>query len=301
MTTASVSPNYDRVTQGMRILQEALGPFVHRELSRVYGGKWYTEGVLRSVSDMTRRQLSTSGVNKELIDELDLAALLTVINKQWNDTFHVKLPRETRHYIDELVSTRNKWAHVSKGDMDEDDAWRALDTMARVLEMAKLPHAGDVSKLAKELREARYAAAQPAPAPVIKAPAAPPTGVAVEVPQAQPGPTQAAMDLALRPWREVITPHEDVAAGRYQQAEFAADLAQVLSGKAEPEYQDAAEFFARTYVTEGMTNLLTAALKRLGAREVSRWSSSRPPSAEARPTPCWRCITSYEARGSWTG
>jgi hypothetical protein len=51
--------------------------------------------------------------------------------------------------------------------------------------------------------------------------------------------------MALKPWREVITPHPDVASGRYQQAEFAADLAQVLQGTAEPEYQDATEFFAR--------------------------------------------------------
>jgi hypothetical protein len=27
----------------------------------------------------------------------------------------------------------------------------------------------------------------------------------------------------LKPWREVVTPHKDVASGRYQQAEFAAD------------------------------------------------------------------------------
>lgn len=69
--------------------------------------------------------------------------------------------------------------------------------------------------------------------------------------------------MALKPWREVVTPHPDVAAGRYRQAEFAADLAQVLSGKAEPEYQDPAEFFARTYLTEGMTFLLTSAVRRV--------------------------------------
>ncbi len=35
----------------------------------------------------------------------------------------------------------------------------------------------------------------------------------------------------LKPWREVVTPHEDVASGRYQQAEFAADLWQVHLGE----------------------------------------------------------------------
>jgi len=66
----------------------------------------------------------------------------------------------------------------------------------------------------------------------------------------------------LKPWREIIVPHKDVAEGRYQQAEFAADLAQVLSGNAEPEYQDAAEFFSRTFLTEGMKLLLVSTLKR---------------------------------------
>jgi hypothetical protein len=32
---------------------------------------------------------------------------------------------------------------------------------------------------------------------------------------------------SLKPWREVVSPHKDVASGRYQQAEFAADLWQV--------------------------------------------------------------------------
>ena len=36
----------------------------------------------------------------------------------------------------------------------------------------------------------------------------------------------------LKPWREVVTPHPDVASGRYTEAEFAADLAQVQRGDA---------------------------------------------------------------------
>ena len=72
------------------------------------------------------------------------------------------------------------------------------------------------------------------------------------------------MKTQLKPWREVISPHKDVAEGRYQQAEFAADLAQVLSGNAEVEYQDASEFFNRTYLTEGMKLLLASSLRRAG-------------------------------------
>ncbi len=60
-------------------------------------------------------------------------------------------------------------------------------------------------------------------------------------------------------------PHPDVAEGRYRQAEFAADLAQVARGEGSAEYLDPVEFFARTYVTAGMKGLLSQALRRLGS------------------------------------
>ena len=43
---------------------------------------------------------------------------------------------------------------------------------------------------------------------------------------------------SLKPWREVVTPHKDVASGRYQQAEFAADLWQVHLGEGTDEYRE---------------------------------------------------------------
>jgi predicted AAA+ superfamily ATPase len=70
----------------------------------------------------------------------------------------------------------------------------------------------------------------------------------------------------LAAWRDVIAPHPDVQSGRYLQAEFAADLAQVVAGTAEAEYQDPREFFRRTYVTPDMARLLRNALERLTGR-----------------------------------
>jgi len=72
--------------------------------------------------------------------------------------------------------------------------------------------------------------------------------------------------MSLRPWREIAEPHPDVSSGRYHQAEFAADLAQVLAGKAGPEYQDPVEFFSRTYLTSGMTALLKETVQRLAGK-----------------------------------
>jgi predicted AAA+ superfamily ATPase len=67
----------------------------------------------------------------------------------------------------------------------------------------------------------------------------------------------------LKPWREVVTPHRDVASGRYQQAEFAADLWQVHLGEGTDEYRDPSEFFRRTYLTESLKRLLVGAVQRL--------------------------------------
>lgn len=46
-----------------------------------------------------------------------------------------------------------------------------------------------------------------------------------------------AIESGLPPWREVVNPHKDVASGRYQQAEFAADLWQVHIGEGSDEYR----------------------------------------------------------------
>lgn len=67
----------------------------------------------------------------------------------------------------------------------------------------------------------------------------------------------------MKPWREIAVPHRDVLEGTFQQSEFAADITAVHSGKATKEYQDAAAFYDRTYITEGMRLLLTQVAQRL--------------------------------------
>jgi uncharacterized protein len=70
----------------------------------------------------------------------------------------------------------------------------------------------------------------------------------------------------MKPWREIAVPHTDVLNGTFQQAEFAADLNAVNEGRATREYQDAAAFFQRTFITEGMRLLLTSVARRLNGQ-----------------------------------
>ncbi len=69
--------------------------------------------------------------------------------------------------------------------------------------------------------------------------------------------------MSLKPWREIARPHKDVLEGTFKQSEFAADITQVASGNATPEYQDAEKFFSRTFITEGMRLLLVSVVQRL--------------------------------------
>ncbi len=63
-----------------------------------------------------------------------------------------------------------------------------------------------------------------------------------------------------------MTPHKDVASGRYQQAEFAADLWQVHLGEGTDEYKNPVEFFRRTYLTESLKGMLVGAVRRLNGQ-----------------------------------
>ena len=70
----------------------------------------------------------------------------------------------------------------------------------------------------------------------------------------------------MKPWIEVARTHADVIAGTFVQSDFAADISQVVNGTAPEEYRDPEAFYARTYVTEGMKQLLVTVAKRLNGR-----------------------------------
>ena len=72
--------------------------------------------------------------------------------------------------------------------------------------------------------------------------------------------------MTLKPWREIAVPHPDVLEGTFQQSEFAADITAVRLGTAPREYSDAAAFFQRTFITEGMRLLLIQVAQRLNGQ-----------------------------------
>lgn len=67
---------------------------------------------------------------------------------------------------------------------------------------------------------------------------------------------------------DVCTPREDILKGTLTEADYAADLAQVLKGTAPREYQDPSAFFSTTHPTRGLCNLLSNVCLRLGGNNA---------------------------------
>jgi uncharacterized protein len=236
--------NIERVGQGLEILRKGLAPYILRELQSAHKENWWARGVEAALSGAIGKEgVSKKGTSEERFEKLDAQALLVVLWASWNEVFQAQLGHTGRSYVSELREVRNKWAHQQP--FTAEDAHRALDTMARLLSMINAVEEKDARKLAQEVLRQQFEAE-----------------TQKELKQAsfvtRTGPLK-----NLKPWRQVTTPHPDIASGRYQQTEFAADLALVADGSAEKEYQDAEEFFRRTYLTEGLSQLLTRAWERL--------------------------------------
>lgn len=73
---------------------------------------------------------------------------------------------------------------------------------------------------------------------------------------------------------EICSPHPDILKGDIREADFAADLAQVINGTAPSEYASPNKFFANTHPTQGLKALLKTVCQRLqgvGGSAVLRW------------------------------
>ncbi|MDS4022483.1 MAG: Swt1 family HEPN domain-containing protein [Candidatus Competibacter sp.] len=229
--------NHERVGKALEQLKAGLAPFVEREVKAAIAANALSMQKIRGFVD------DPLLANKR-ITEWDASALLKLMWETWNEVFRKTLGFAERGLVSEIRDWRNKWAHQEP--FSSDDAYRALDSTERLLSSVSAPQADDVEKMKMELLRVRFD--EQARGEKRKS-----AGIAIE----------SGVTGSLKPWREVVMPHEDVASGRYQQAEFAADLWQVYLGEGAPEYRDPVEFFRRTYLTASLKEMLAGAARRL--------------------------------------
>jgi len=223
--------NAQRIQLAMEVLSRGLGPFVDQRLTRRFGDDWPT-AVNRDGRVPPNAKSDTHFVLKAMIH-------------LWREGFGDTLGHSERSWVSELFDARNRWAHNQ--NFSSDQTYRALDTAQLLLNAVNAGElATQIDGMRQELLRTRYAEEE-------RSVRRRRSAAAVE---GQPA-------GGLRPWREVVTPHRDVSSGRYQQAEFAADLHQVWGGEAAPEYGKPEEFFRRTFITDGLRDLLLNSVRRL--------------------------------------
>jgi predicted AAA+ superfamily ATPase len=216
--------NRERVGKALELLAGAFGPYIDRRMAKA-----------------SPKGGNWKAAYADANVDGDPSAQINVVLDNWQ-VFRTELRTTGRNLVGEARDWRNKWAHNEP--FSHDDAYRSLDTIERLLALIDASEADEVGAAKNELMRQRLEAearkATPKPDALFTEPSA-----------------------GLRPWRDVIQPHNDVAQGKFALAEFAANLYQVHLGKGLAEYTEPVEFFRRTYLTVGLRQLLTHAAQRI--------------------------------------
>lgn len=238
-----------RIQNALFHLQSGLHSFVQQHLTAKHGTNW--------------RHYASRARGGDPRGDLDAYALLKTIQDNWTDVFSAKLPRNARSFLFTATEARNAWAHPPLSGIDLDDALRYLDAIHQLLLAVRSKEAAAVKALHSE--QVRVAARM--------SKADGPAGKASGDPTTSKSQATLSLDTAeqapigqLKPWREVAAPHTDVSASRFEEADFAVDLTQVDLNRARGDYQNPRDFFAKTFITEGLRRVLCLSLERLTSK-----------------------------------
>jgi predicted AAA+ superfamily ATPase len=234
--------NIERVQKTLGLLGPALNTFITATLASDLNGKSWVD--LLRAKDAAKGAAADKAYNAD--DVQNGLRMLTdnipnSIKKGWYP-FDAKLSRVQKSYAEELKDVRNRAQHFEP--FSNDEAQRALDTAELFLRAIGAPiEAEQVRKIRLDLRR-----------------------VASDREDSRAARTLGTADVRadnLPPWREVISPHPDVASDNFNAAEFAADLHTVAQGGEAGEYSDPVQFFERTYLTEGLRDLIQRNVARM--------------------------------------
>ncbi len=222
--------NKERIGRALDLLQGGLGPYADREFRVAF------QAGARVGRASAKFYEPKSCQQKKAILEWDISPfLLKLIQDPGRPgrSSRSTLKHAERSLVSELREVRNRWAH--QGTFTPDDAYRGPG-------LGAAPPDGHLRSSGGRGREDEAGS----------------LGAGFDE-QTRGGKRRSAGTLVgsdavggMPPWREVVAPHPDMASGRYQQAEFAADLWQVHLGEGTDEYRNPVEFFRRTYLTESM-------------------------------------------------
>lgn len=126
----------------------------------------------------------------------DTQNLLLIMWETWSGVFRNTLGHTERAIVSELREVRNRWAHQTA--FSSDDAYRALDSIGRLLTAVSAPEAKELEEQKMALLRVRFDEQRRG-----------------ELRKQAVAPIEGTPMIGLKPWREVVTPHRDVAAEEF--------------------------------------------------------------------------------------
>ena len=256
----------EKLQRGLGLFLDAMRPYVVSVIERECrdGVSWDVDFEQKITNDqkrtnwqMNRMKLVNNG--SSLMGLIDYNNLVTfIINYKDSVTREVggnnKDYNRLRSCLQELQDTRGSWAHFDNDALDEDVADRAFSNMIQVSKLLEMP---DLEKELKRVKGGTQAKVEPTPQ--------------AERVQSQGAPqdNNGAVDYTgvLPAWFNSILPQYDIRNGQLDESIFAANIEEVATGTAPVVYQDIVSFFDRTYVTDGMRELIRRVVQALNGKE----------------------------------
>ena len=106
-----------------------LADYLNRALPAI-SENWWNDAVLKVLSFQQRKRAEEN--RNASLSGLDLAALLRVLDRNWYQISNkMNLHPEARHFVKEMQTVRNRWAHAGSEGFPAEDVYRDLDTLLR--------------------------------------------------------------------------------------------------------------------------------------------------------------------------
>lgn len=255
----------EKLQRGLGLFLDAMRPYAVSIITRECpeGVSWDMDFERRIDNErkrnnwqMQRMQLNNNG--SSLLGLIDYNNLVTfIINYKESVTREVggtKDYNRLRSCLQELQDTRNSWAHFDDSTLDDDEAERAFSNMVQVSKLLEMP---DLEEELKRVKGGTQARVEPTPQ------------TERVQPQGAPQDNNGAVDYSgvLPAWFNSILPQYDIRNGQLDESIFAANIEEVATGTAPVVYQDIVSFFDRTYVTDGMRELIRRVVQALNGKE----------------------------------
>lgn len=146
-----------KFTQALHISSKNLSNWLKINFSTI-DDNWWETFVLPSLSYQQKQLVERRHI--KTLEKLDLAALLRVFDRNWyHFSQRFNFSTQERHYVKEMQTIRNRWAHIDNQEIDLEDAYRDIDTIVRFLQIISVDD--EVLSSIKEVKNSIFSKSPP--------------------------------------------------------------------------------------------------------------------------------------------